>query len=211
MSKSVKNFDLLNILNGYVRNYRRLNIHSGNNWSFITMKEIEYFSTLGELLGYYSFTEDWKKDTELGRSRPMDLSWWEWDGEAETDSKFTKLILHLERENQSFKSFETIDKLFSKVVSERYKPQFVIGIMIIDSQEQIQEINEYMRAKNIEQKSEVLLIYHYLDKENNIDKMDSYYFNADNEIISNKNAVSYIDQTDYWTMSFIEDYKAILK
>ena len=53
-------FDLMRFFEGYVRNYRRLNIEQGNNLSMFTRREIEYFAKLGEYLGYHTFIEDYK-------------------------------------------------------------------------------------------------------------------------------------------------------
>ncbi|TWI59642.1 hypothetical protein IQ10_00062 [Halalkalibacter nanhaiisediminis] len=65
------NLNLMKFFEGYVRNYHTLNltIHHGKH-SF-TMSEIEYFSRLGLMLGYWSYTED----TTNGTYRPMDLTW----------------------------------------------------------------------------------------------------------------------------------------
>lgn len=94
--------DLMRIFDGYVRNYHTLNLTVHHGKHSFTMTEIEYFSRLGSMLGYYPFTED----TCNGSVRPMDLSWWgSFDGEYWHD-----LVLHLERENWFKKDEETLDK-----------------------------------------------------------------------------------------------------
>src|SRR5690606_38054676 len=105
-------FNLMTFFEGYVRNYRRLNLTDSHNKSMFTRREIEYFANLGEALGYDAFIEDSKPDKTKGRSRPMDLSWWKWDSRIDQES-YVSLILHLERENQWDKDIDTIDKLFS--------------------------------------------------------------------------------------------------
>ncbi|KUP22073.1 hypothetical protein [Paenibacillus sp. DMB5] len=121
--------DLMKIFDGYVRNYHTFNltIHHGKH-SF-TMTEIEYFSRLGSMLGYHSFTED----TCNGQNRPMDLTWWDNDdGEYWQD-----FILHLERENLFKKDEETLEKILT---SREYVPNNAIGIMNVLNRNRINEL-----------------------------------------------------------------------
>ncbi|MFV8830542.1 hypothetical protein [Alkalihalobacterium sp. APHAB7] len=71
--------DLMQFFEGYVRNYRRMNLSVAHNHLMFTKREIDYFANFGEMLGFDAFIEDSKFDKALGRSRPMDLSWWKWD------------------------------------------------------------------------------------------------------------------------------------
>jgi hypothetical protein len=64
----------MHLFEGYVRNYRTLNLHVEHNRSMFTSKEINYFAGLGEMLGYYVFMEDYKPNLSINRSRPMDLA-----------------------------------------------------------------------------------------------------------------------------------------
>lgn len=121
--------DLMRIFDGYVRNYHTLNLTVHHGKHSFTMTEIEYFSRLGSMLGYYPFTED----TCNGSVRPMDLSWWgSFDGEYWHD-----LVLHLERENWFKKDEETLDKLFCE---RECMPANVIGIMNVQNQDRIAEL-----------------------------------------------------------------------
>lgn len=70
---------LMNILEGYIRNFRNLNLFQNQNKSMFTKREIDYFSRLGEYLGFFSYVEDTKPNLDSGRSRPMDLAWRKWD------------------------------------------------------------------------------------------------------------------------------------
>ncbi|WP_096202951.1 hypothetical protein [Bacillus sp. FJAT-45350] len=121
--------DLMKLFDGYVRNYHTLNLTIYHGKHSFTMTEIEYFSRLGSMLGYYPFTED----TCDGTCRPMDLSWWgNFDGEYWYD-----LILHMERENLFKKDVETLDKLFC---DREYIPKNVIGILNVRNKERIDEL-----------------------------------------------------------------------
>lgn len=121
--------NLIKLFEGYVRNYHTFNltVHYGKH-SF-TMTEIEYFSRLGSMLGYHSFTED----TCNGYNRAMDLTWWDNFGGEYWDD----LILHLERENYFDKDEETLDKLFCE---REYTPSNVIGILNARDPNRIDEL-----------------------------------------------------------------------
>ncbi|WP_240035122.1 hypothetical protein [Neobacillus notoginsengisoli] len=123
--------DLMQFFEGYVRNYRRLNLTGIHNRSMMTNREIEYFANLGEMLGFDSFVEDSKFDMRKNRSRPMDLAWWKWDLRVNKEY-YDHLALHLERENSFNKDLDTIDKLFSDTEKD-YIPHNVIGIQTIGS------------------------------------------------------------------------------
>ncbi|MGG0936977.1 hypothetical protein ABHN11_12815 [Brevibacillus centrosporus] len=132
-------FDLMIFFEGYVRNYRRLNLNQQHNRSMFTRREIDYFANLGEMLGFHVFVEDSKPDKSKGRSRPMDLAWWQWD-ERINKEHYVGLVLHLERENLWNKDVETIEKLFSKT-DEEYIPHNVIGIQNIESASRVEHLN----------------------------------------------------------------------
>jgi nucleosome binding factor SPN SPT16 subunit len=89
-----------------------------------TKREIDYFANLGEMLGYHVFVEDYKFDKIMGRSRPMDLSWWKSDERIDKEN-FVYLALHLERENQWNNDVDTIEKLFAKT-DEGFVPHIYV-------------------------------------------------------------------------------------
>lgn len=197
-------FSLMNIMEGYVRNYRRLNIHESNNWSMITSREIGYFATVGEYLGYFTYMEDTKPNKEYGRSRPMDLSWWTWD-ERVSNIEFVKLALHLERENQTSKDIDTIDKLFC-TTEEKFTPSHVIAIQNVVNRNRISELNREVEFRNKKQKSETLMIYQYYDKDSGFHRLEGHYFSSDGKRKESRNLISKLDMTGYWMMCFEEEY-----
>jgi hypothetical protein len=90
-------FNLMLFFEVYVRNYRRHNLSHLHNRSMFTKREIDYFVNLGEMLGYHVFVEDYKFDKIMGRSRPMDLSWWKSDE-------------RIDKENFAFRKGEPVEK-----------------------------------------------------------------------------------------------------
>lgn len=80
--------NLMNLFDGYVRNYHSFNLTIQHGKHSFTMTEIEYFSRLGSMLGYHPFTED----TCDGTYRPMDLTWW--GSYDPTDEYWHEFVLH---------------------------------------------------------------------------------------------------------------------
>jgi hypothetical protein len=196
-------FNLNQFFEGYVRNYRRMNLSQLHNRSMFTKREIDYFANLGEMLGFDAFVEDSKFDKLKGRSRPMDLSWWKWDARFDIEN-FLYLALHLERENVWNKDVETIEKLFSQT-KEGYIPHNVIGIQFIESAERIDYLNELILQKNKVQQSNALMIYRYYDAEHDLERVCAYSFTPKglNEI---RTAICKQDESGCWYMCFDEDY-----
>lgn len=185
---------LMKFFDGYVRNYHSLNltIHHGRH-SF-TMTEIEYFSRLGSMLGFYPFTED----TCNGSYRPMDLTWWDdYDGEYWHD-----FILHLERENIFKKDFETLEKLFSK---RENVPQNVIGIINVHSKERVNElVKATQKLCNIENALLIFRTNSLGNRKGYFDEVHAYLLNKKN-ILEYKNAsISEIAGTLYMQMETAE-------
>lgn len=196
-------FNLMQFFEGYVRNYRRMNLSNLHNRSMFTKREIEYFASLGEVLGFDAFVEDSKYDKSLGRSRPMDVAWWKWDSRLDEEN-YIYLALHLERENVWKKDVETIEKLFSDT-EEGFIPHNVIGIQAIESEDRIDLLNTFVLEKNAVQKSHALMIYRYYEPELEIERVAAYYFTPEG-LADSRKAVFTQDQTGCWFMCFDEEY-----
>lgn len=168
-----------------------------------TQREIDHFANLGEMLGFDAFVEDAKFDKVKGRSRPMDLSWWKWDERIDKEN-YVYLALHLERENQWNKDEDTIDKLFSKT-EEGFIPHNVIGIQSLKSIDRIGFLNSLVAKKNADQASNVLMVYRYYDRENDLDRVSAYHFTPTG-LAEIRNAICKQDELGYWFMCFEEEY-----
>jgi len=196
-------FNLMQFFEGYVRNYRRMNLSNLHNRSMYTKREIGYFANLGELLGFDAYVEDSKFDKLKGRSRPMDLSWWKWDARFDKEN-FLHLALHMERENVSIKDLDTIEKLFSDTI-EGYVPHNVIGIQFLESDNRIEYLNNLIIKKNEVQKSNVLMVYRYYDAELEIERVSANYFTPTG-LVETRNAICKTDESGYYYMCFDEEY-----
>jgi hypothetical protein len=200
-----KYLDLVQFFEGYVRNYRRINLTNIHNRSMITKREIDYFANLGELLGFDVFIEDSKLDKTRGRSRPMDLSWWKWDSRLDNEH-YSYLALHLEREFIWNKDEETIDKLFSKTEKE-YVPHNVIGIQHVESVERIDFLNKLVVKKNKTQKSNVLMVYRLNDAIEQCERVVAYNFSDKGDLV-NRKAICKVDDYGYSFMIFEEELQS---
>lgn len=198
-----KYFDLMQFFDGYVRNYRRMNLSKLHNRSMFTKREIEYFANLGEMLGFDSFIEDSKFDRTMGRSRPMDLSWWKYDGRVD-DESFLYLALHLEREFIWNKDIETIEKLFSDT-EEGFIPHNAIGIQYIESVDRIEYLNNLIIQKNLVQNSNVLMVYRYYDAIIDLERVYAYSFTPAG-LKERRSAICDQDDSGYWFIAFEEEY-----
>ncbi len=179
--------NLMKLFDGYVRNYHTLNLTVHHGKHSFTMTEIEYFSRLGSMLGYHSFTED--ANTVNGANRPMDLSWWDnYDGEYWHD-----LVLHMERENYFNKDEETLDKLFCK---REYIPDNVIGIMNVHDTERIGELLTI--AKKTCKIANALLVFKTTSSGKSqpyFDEVHAYLLDKSKIVVSKKAFVSEISGT----------------
>ncbi|MBO1513560.1 hypothetical protein [Metabacillus bambusae] len=196
-------FNLMQFFDGYVRNYRRMNLSHLHNISMFTKREIDYFAQLGEFLGFDAFVEDSKFDKSKGRSRPMDLSWWKRDARID-DEQFLYLALHLERESLPRRDIETVEKLFSKT-EDAYIPHNVVGIQYVESAERMDYLNELILQKNKVQKSNVLMVYRYHDDELDLQRVRAYCITPKG-LIEERNAIFNQDQSGYCYMCFEEDF-----
>jgi hypothetical protein len=200
--------DLMQIFEGYVRNYRRLNLSRIHNLSMFTQREIDYFANLGEMLGFDTFVEDAKFDKVKGRSRPMDLAWWKWDERIDKEN-YVYLAMHLERENQWNKDEDTIDKLFSET-EEGFIPHNLVGIQYVESCDRINFLNNLIIQRNEIQKSHVLMVYRYYDGEYDVQRVSAYHFTPKG-LSGIRNGICNQDEMGYWYMCFEEEYIPIQK
>ncbi|MBW8352059.1 hypothetical protein K0H71_21895 [Bacillus sp. IITD106] len=200
-------FNLMQFFEGYVRNYRRMNLSQLHNRSMFTKREIDYYANLGEMLGFDVFIEDSKFDKTKGRSRPMDLSWWKWDARLD-DENYLYLALHLERESLPKNDFDTLEKLFSQT-EDGYIPHNVIGIQYIESAERIDYLNKIILQKNTNQRSNVLMVYRYYDTKLDLERVCAYNF-ATNGLNEVRNAICKQDESGCWYMCFDEEYTAFI-
>lgn len=194
--------DLMQFFEGYVKNYRKLNLMADHNVSMFTKREIDYFANLGEMLGFAAFIEE-SKPNSLKKTKRMDLSWWKEDLRKDIDY-YLYLVLHLERESSPKRDEKTIEDLFLQT-DEAYTPHNAIGIQFIDNTDRIKYLNNLVIEKNKIQKSNVLMIYRYPEPQYNVQRVHAHYFTHDGKK-NERLAICTQDQAGGWYMCFDEDY-----
>ncbi|TSB45551.1 hypothetical protein [Alkalicoccobacillus porphyridii] len=198
---------LMNVFEGYVRNYRSLNLEANHHVSMFTLREIEYFCRLGDMLGFISYIEDARVNGETESSRRMDMSWWKWDARKDQEN-YIELALHLERESNPKKDLDTVEKLFVES-AEGYHPTHVIGIQYVTSEARVEELNQLVKQRNGVQQSHVLMVYRYVDPLFHIECVAAYTFSK-GSITEVRKAYCQKDQAGFWQMCFEEEYEARL-
>jgi len=139
------------------------------------MSEIDYFSRLGSMLGYHTFTED----TCDGTYRAMDLTWWE---DPQNDS-WNDFALHLERENLLKKDEETLEKLYD---DRQFIPHQAVGMMNTRDHSRIEELLDL--AQEIASIEQSLLVFRTNSNDNTkyyFDKVHAYKLER-NQIVHSK-------------------------
>ncbi|MGM1387243.1 hypothetical protein [Bacillus cereus group sp. BceL293] len=171
----------MKIFDGYVRNYHTFNLTMHHGKHSFTIAEIEYFSRLGSMPGYFSFTED----TCNGSYRAMDLTWWENDNEE----YWGDFILHLECENLFKKDVETLEKLFD---DRDHVPYNAIGIMNVNNVTKMEELVE--QAQRMCNNNNTLLIF----RTNSFGNTKKYFDEVHAYLLDGKNIVNrkkaYVDE-----------------
>jgi hypothetical protein len=179
--------NLMNLFDGYVRNYHTFNLTMQHGKHSFTMTEIEYFSRLGSMLGFDPFTED----TCNGTYRPMDLTWW--GNYNHADEYWYDFVLHLERENLFSKDEETLDKLYS---TRENVPTNVIGIMNVQNRERIEHLVK--KAAGVSSIENSLLVFRTSSLDRNkafLDGVHAYLFKRDRVVESKLAYISEVSGT----------------
>ncbi|WP_243439085.1 hypothetical protein [Fundidesulfovibrio soli] len=114
------------MFHGYIRNYAALRWHVLNNYADMTSLEISYFSKLGTLLGYVPVREyadvPPAQHHYANKSNPRDLVW--------LNLEENKVILHLERENESSNYFNAVRNVKNKLLDSAQFPEdrYLVGV-----------------------------------------------------------------------------------
>lgn len=138
------------LLEGYIHNFHRWGLYIDSNVATLTQRELGHFADLGLLLGYFVFYEHGRRDAS-NRSRPMDLSWWAWDPHSD---EYTRLVLHLERENLPTKASETLDKLFA---GGDVLPELMAGIVYVADEQQREQLIAEVQGRRDEARGLLLI------------------------------------------------------
>ena len=169
----MRDFTLLNIFKGFIKNYINFNVKIGDSIEDINNKEIKYFIILGQILGFKITT---KKDKEM----IVEVNFYE-----EKNSKERKLTIS--KENDLMKDVSSIEKL---ILNYKKEERYLIEIIETSSEKRIEYLNNLIIKSDLCIKKEILVIYIIKDILNYKTYFISYLF-SNNTIIDNKIGYSY--------------------
>ncbi|WP_300384463.1 hypothetical protein [Clostridium sp.] len=172
----MKEFTLINIFKGFIKNYINFDIKIGDLIEDINNKEMKYFIILGQILGF---------DITNKKNEEMII-------EVNLYKDNNQKILTINRENDLLKDINEIEKL---ILNYKKEEKFFIEIIETSSVKRIEYLNNIIIKSGLCIKKEILVIYIIKDILNYETYFIAYLFN-DNKIIDNKIAYSYKNELD---------------
>lgn len=179
-------FDLMNIFNGFIRNYINFNLNKDSSKFEIIKKEIKYFIMLGQLLGYSVMYKGLNND-EKKYSNIIEVLWKDYDFNTIESSK-TKLQLF--RQMDLTNDLLAIQNLLNSI--KENQDRSYIQILETSSQTRIDYLNNIINTTNLTIKSDILVIYIIRDILNDKSYYNAYLFNK-GKITKEKTAICHVD------------------
>ena len=137
-------FNLMNIFNGFIRNYENFNLNISDEKEGIVKKESKFFIMLGQLLGFEVISEHRKNFLE------NKIVWIDKDNE-------NKSFLTIVREEDLTNDLENIQNLVRYLKDKN--DQNIINIVEISSEKRIEYLNNILLTSSLCIKKEILVIY----------------------------------------------------
>ncbi|WP_291650700.1 hypothetical protein [Clostridium sp.] len=189
-------FDLMNIFNGFIRNYVNFGLKKNSSRFEAVKKEIKYFIMLGQFLGYSVMHKGINNDDEALLSN-IEVSWKDYDSNTLSSSS---MKLQLFRENDLINDLQAIQNLLYKVKEEPNK--IYIQILETSSNTRIDYLNNIINTSHLEMEKDLLVIYIIRDILNDRSYYNGYLFEK-GKITKRKMGICYSDA--------VGDKKAVFK
>ncbi|GAA0084803.1 hypothetical protein UT300007_12420 [Clostridium sp. CTA-7] len=179
-------FDLMNVFNGFIKNYINFNLKKDSIKFYIVKQETRYFIMLGQLLGYSVIYKGLNENDKIA-SNKIELSW--------KDNDFNKMAsgvtkLQLFRENDLENDLSAIQNLLNKV---KENPNCVyIQIIETSSKTRIDYLNNIIATSTTGIKKDILAIYIIRDILNDTSYYNAYLFEK-GKITKDKVGICYSD------------------
>lgn len=187
-------FDLMNIFNGFIRNYNNFGLNKKSSKFEVVKKEIKYFIMLGQFLGYSVMHKGLNNDEVTPLSK-IEVIWKEYEGDTPYSTK-----LQIFREVDMADDLLTIQNLIKKIEEDPNKTY--IQILETSSNTRINYLNNIINTSHLEIKKDILLIYIIRDILNDKSYYNGYLF-EEGKITKKKIGISYTDD--------VGDMKAVFK
>lgn len=176
---------LESICEGYVQCFRTQDLGQWNTYTDDTHRAIEYFSRLGEMLGFYVAREVNRKD----------LAWYD-------DPDRKKLVLHLEHETERDRAIVALENVLKS------NARFLVAVLVgelLDSD--IQMIRAQVCAKAGNQSIAVIAKSQTLEKGLPNERSVLTALVCCPSGLRTRKAIKSVDKAHYWYAYFLEDWK----
>lgn len=164
------NFDLMDIFNGFIKNYINFGLNKESDKFEVVKRENKYFIMLGQLLGY-SVISKVIKENQPKHLNNVEMEW--------KNDDFNKLSDNI-NELQLFREFDLINDLLSvQNLLEKIKEdpnKMYIQILETSSSTRIDYLNNIVNTSQLKIEKDILLIYIIRDILNNTNYYSAYLF-----------------------------------
>lgn len=168
-------FNLMNIFNGFIRNYENFNLNINEEKEEFTKQENKFFIMIGQLLGYEVLS---KTGNNLFNKKIVWI-------DKENEDKSVVIIV---REEDLTEDLKNIQNLISYSKNNYYNN--IINIVETSSENRIEYLNNIILTSNLCIKKEILVIYIVKDILNSRNYITANLYVANN-LISTKKAIIY--------------------
>ncbi|MCR1949778.1 MULTISPECIES: hypothetical protein [Clostridium] len=179
-------FDLMNIFNGFIRNYANFGLNKNSSRFEAVKREIKYFIMLGQFLGYSVMHKGINNDDEASLSN-IEVAWKDYDFNTLSSSS---IKLQLFREDDLVNDLEVIQNLLYKVKEDPDKAY--VQILETSSNARIDYLNNIINTSYLEIKKDMLVIYIIRDILNDKSYYNGYLFEK-GKITKKKIGICYSD------------------
>lgn len=171
-------YELMNIYDGFIRNYDRLEITKSTNQKEKTKKELSYFISLGKILGLSVTMKNNKKIDNIDFIQVI------WRRYYESTNISDKEEFNLIKVEDNFRDELAADVIIN-YMKEANKANWNLLMIDIISLERINYINKIVSRANILENKELLVVYKFNNiKENTVENY-AYRFEG-NKLIEDK-------------------------
>lgn len=189
--------NLMNIFEGLVRNYLKFNLTTKNTKIEILNKELNYISSVGNVLGYSSISTEINDESKI-ITDTIEIEWRNYDDERGISND---LFLYFSEEIDLMKDISAITNLVNKI-NTKIEAQGFIQIIEVSSKERGSYLNKILQEAKRFKEIDVLIIYKVSNIKENTSNYYAYLFEEGN-LIKQKNAYSYYDKFGFLKMKFI--------
>lgn len=180
------NFDLMDIFNGFIKNYINFGLNKENNKFEVIKRENKYFIMLGQLLGY-SVISKAIKENQSQHSNKLEIEWKN-DGFNKLSDNINELQLF--RELDLINDLLSVQNLLEKIKKDPNK--IYIQILETSSNTRIDYLNNIVNTSHLKIEKDILLIYIIRDILNNTNYYSAYLFEK-GKINKSKVGICYYD------------------